>query len=104
MPQFYLDAIYASVPGAELSGDLYIVPCDTNIALSFIFGYVEAFLIDASASSWLGPSSGVAYPVHPIDTVIAVPSRSGGIICASGFSASGGDPDRERHAVNIFWT
>ncbi|TDL18837.1 acid protease [Rickenella mellea] len=54
IPRVYADAIYSSVPGAFFfaAQNAYVVPCDTKIDLSFVFG-------------------GVAYPVHPIDTVNA---------------------------------
>ncbi|TDL24668.1 acid protease [Rickenella mellea] len=79
IPQFYADAIYSGVPGAQLdpSTGLYIVPCDTKIDLSFVF-------------------SGVAYPVHPIDTVQAATSTRGTVICFGGFQVSpGGDTDED---------
>ncbi|TDL13669.1 acid protease, partial [Rickenella mellea] len=54
IPKVYADAIYSSVPGAFFfaAQNAYVLPCDTKIDLSFVFG-------------------GVAYPVHPIDTVNA---------------------------------
>jgi hypothetical protein len=40
-------------------------------------------------------SSGVAYPVHPIDTVTANIDNNGNIICTSGLHGGGPDEDRE---------
>ncbi len=39
IPSVYLDAIYANVPGSELVQEqgIYVVPCDAQIELSFIF-------------------------------------------------------------------
>ena len=52
------------------------MPCDAQIALSFVFG-------------------GVEYPVHPIDTVAATTDDSGNIICYSGFPFSDGSSSSE---------
>ncbi|KAH9948706.1 aspartic peptidase domain-containing protein [Amylocystis lapponica] len=39
-PQFYVDAMYKNVPGANFSKDLqsYILPCDTRLNISMVFG------------------------------------------------------------------
>ncbi|KAI5119387.1 hypothetical protein M0805_001061 [Coniferiporia weirii] len=68
IPEKYANAIYGSVPGAVLhaSSGVYEVPCDTKINVSFVFG-------------------GVAYPVHPIDTVVAMIVDGVDILCYSGF-------------------
>ncbi|TDL18819.1 acid protease [Rickenella mellea] len=76
IPKFYADAIYSGVPGAQFDPTfgVYYVPCDTKINLSFVFG-------------------GIAYPVHPIDTVQATTNTDGTVICISGFLAmTGPDP------------
>lgn len=40
IPQAYVDAIYGQVPGAQFfpSQGVYVLPCDTNINVSFVFG------------------------------------------------------------------
>lgn len=74
IPSAYGDAIYGNVVGAQLSNDgTVIVPCDTNLNVSFIFG-------------------GVEYPIHPIDTVQATTDTNGNIICFGGFIIS--DPEQ----------
>ena len=42
IPQTYAAAIYGDVPGAQLysSSGIYVLPCDTKINVSFVFGYV----------------------------------------------------------------
>ncbi|TDL18812.1 acid protease [Rickenella mellea] len=79
IPKLYADAIYSGVPGAQYdaSSGLYNVPCDAKIDLSFVF-------------------SGIAYPVHPIDTVQAGATTKGTVACFGGFQvSSGGDPDED---------
>ncbi|TDL13727.1 acid protease [Rickenella mellea] len=75
IPKFYADAIYSDVPGAQFNTALnvYIVPCDTKIDLSFVFG-------------------GIAYPMHPADTVQATqnPTAKGTVACFGGFQVSTG--------------
>ncbi|TDL21727.1 acid protease [Rickenella mellea] len=76
VPQFYADAIYSNVPGAEFdsSQGVYIVPCNTKIDVSFLF-------------------SGIAYPVHPIDTVQAqLDPTTGMAVCFGGFLVATGLP------------
>ncbi|TDL18821.1 acid protease [Rickenella mellea] len=71
IPSLYANAIYSAVPGAQFDPSLgvYNLPCDTRIDLSFVFG-------------------GLAYPVHPIDTVQALPDSKGKVNCFSGFWVS----------------
>ncbi|KAL5531426.1 hypothetical protein ACEPAG_4303 [Sanghuangporus baumii] len=76
IPSVYADAIYGSIPGSSLdeASDLYIVPCDAKVNVSFIFG-------------------GVEYPVHPIDTIQATLGTDGSIACFSGFPPTDVDPN-----------
>ena len=37
-PPFFVDAIYASIPGSQQQNGLYVVPCDAKIDISFVFG------------------------------------------------------------------
>lgn len=78
IPQTYAAAIYGDVPGAQLysSSGIYVLPCDTKINVSFVFG-------------------GVEYPVHPIDTIAATSDGAGGVICFSGFPFSDGFSNSE---------
>ncbi|PAV20460.1 NADP+-dependent D-mannitol dehydrogenase [Pyrrhoderma noxium] len=78
IPQSYAAAIYGNVPGAQLyaSSGIYVIPCDTKINVSFVFG-------------------GIEYPVHPIDTVTATSDGLGGVICFSGFPFSDGFSNSE---------
>ncbi|TDL20611.1 acid protease [Rickenella mellea] len=75
IPKFYADAIYSGVPGAQFNPALnvYVVPCNTKIDLSFVFG-------------------GIAYPMHPVDTVQATqnPTAKGTVACFGGFQVSSG--------------
>jgi hypothetical protein len=52
LPQQLVDAIYKGVEGAQFNAasNVYTLPCNTEIAVTFKFG-------------------GVSYPVHPLDTV-----------------------------------
>lgn len=54
MPRSVSDAIYGRVQGAEYDTDeqLWLVPCDQMLNISFNFG-------------------GVNFPIHPLDTVSA---------------------------------
>jgi hypothetical protein len=67
-PASVVDAIYGSIKGAELVKDAgkYIVPCDSKIDISFVFG-------------------GVTYPVHPIDLTY-VKEDNGTVGCIGAFS------------------
>ena len=40
IPQSYAEKIYGSVPGSQLlaSQGIYVVPCDTKLNISFVFG------------------------------------------------------------------
>ncbi len=40
IPQAYVDAIYSTIPGAQFvaSQGVYLVPCNANINVSFVFG------------------------------------------------------------------
>ena len=69
IPQSYAEVIYGAVPGAQFvrSSGIYILPCDTRLNVSFVFG-------------------GIEYPVHPIDTVTATTDFNGGVVCFSGFT------------------
>ncbi|KAL5521820.1 hypothetical protein ACEPAF_2568 [Sanghuangporus sanghuang] len=69
IPQDYAEVMYGSVPGAQFvrSSGIYILPCSTNLNVSFVF-------------------SGIEYPVHPIDTVAATRDDSGNVVCYSGFA------------------
>lgn len=41
-PPYYVDAMYAHVPGAQFDGvGTYSLPCDTKINISMVFGYVS---------------------------------------------------------------
>ncbi|TDL22932.1 acid protease [Rickenella mellea] len=68
VPKMYLDAIYGNVPGGQFVEALgqYVIPCDTVIDVSFVFG-------------------GVAYPIHPLDSVVGMIDPQLGIYCVSGF-------------------
>jgi hypothetical protein len=52
LPRSMVDAIYAKAKGAtfDSKNNIYVVPCDTEINITFTFG-------------------GIAYPVHPLDAV-----------------------------------
>lgn len=79
IPQAYVDAIYSTIPGAQFvaSQGVYLVPCNANINVSFVFG-------------------GVEYPIHPIDTVTATLDTNNDVACFSGFPSSGGtDTDED---------
>lgn len=92
MPSGYVEAIYGGVPGAVLdpSSGLYVVPCETVIEVSFVFGYVlptSRTEYHFSLTWWNQLHRGNEYPVHPIDTVIATLDNNGEIVCTSSFSA-----------------
>jgi hypothetical protein len=65
-PASVVDAIYGSITGAEVTDGEYVVPCDSKIDISFVFG-------------------GVTYPVHPIDLTF-VQESNGTVQCIGAFS------------------
>ncbi|OJT08989.1 Aspartic protease [Trametes pubescens] len=83
-PQYYVDAIFKDVPGAiptdnadGSNGFGYIIPCDTKLNISFVFG-------------------GQQYPVHPIDMVTVNTAPNGTFYCTGAIShgdASDGSND-----------
>jgi len=66
-PSAVVDAMYGSISGAQLNGDSYIVPCDSKIDVSFVFG-------------------GVTYPVHPLDATFVTTADDGSVECMGAFS------------------
>ena len=98
IPSFYAQAIYGNVPGAQLdraSGNI-LLPCDTQLNVSFIFGYVYSAccaLPKLIVSIHPCLYSGVEIPIHPIDTVQAASDGQGGVICLAGFPVSDPDPN-----------
>ncbi|KDQ58028.1 hypothetical protein JAAARDRAFT_193505 [Jaapia argillacea MUCL 33604] len=69
LPRFYADAIFNDLPGAVFneSRSTYIVPCDTKLNVSFVFGKDE-------------------YPLNPMDIFNVVDvSDSGELTCAGAF-------------------
>ncbi|CCM06426.1 uncharacterized protein FIBRA_08687 [Fibroporia radiculosa] len=69
-PQYYVDAIYKSLPGAVFSSDIngYIIPCDTAINVSMVF-------------------SGVKYPLDPLDMLnINNIYSNGTLVCQGTFT------------------
>ena len=66
-PPAYVDSLYGSIPGAQFLGDSYLVPCDTRVNATFIFGTSE-------------------FPVHPIDmTVPNYVDANGTVVCLGTF-------------------
>jgi len=71
-PPFFVDAMYASIPGSQQQNGQYEVPCDAKIDISFVF-------------------AGATFPVHPIDATFPVKDDNGNVVCIGAFSYS--DPN-----------
>ncbi|KDQ59305.1 hypothetical protein JAAARDRAFT_192815 [Jaapia argillacea MUCL 33604] len=75
VPRFYADAMFKDLPGAVFNDSInrYLLPCDSKVNVSFVFGKDE-------------------YPINPIDIVDVLGiSQTGEIICSGGFPV--GDVD-----------
>ncbi|KDQ55528.1 hypothetical protein JAAARDRAFT_338901 [Jaapia argillacea MUCL 33604] len=66
VPPSYAEAIYKDLPGAELVDGAWVVPCDTKVNISFVFGKD-------------------VIPIDPIDATFVHPDGSGGASCIGSF-------------------
>ncbi|KAH9947685.1 aspartic peptidase domain-containing protein [Amylocystis lapponica] len=68
-PPFYVDAMYANIPGANFSDDLqsYYLPCDSKINISMLIG-------------------GNEYPMNPIDAITVSTDVDNNTVCYGTFS------------------
>ena len=86
-PPPYVDAMYASIPGAKLASDgSYIVPCDTKMNVSMVFACVLHIVTGKPPSSLnVLLYRNKTYPVHPIDSIYPIGIENDQVICRGTF-------------------
>ncbi|KDQ56688.1 hypothetical protein JAAARDRAFT_36181 [Jaapia argillacea MUCL 33604] len=70
LPTYYANALYGSIPGANLTNGTWVVPCGGKVNVSFVFG-------------------GQTFPVHPLDVAyVAGTDDNGNAMCVGAFSGA----------------
>ena len=82
--------MYQDLPGAEWSEDdsTYQVPCNTKLNISLIFrSAITQPICGVKTKLYFLFGSGIPYPIHPIDAVIADIGDNGTVSCYAAWEA-----------------
>lgn len=92
-PQYYVNAIFKDVAGAiptdnadGSNGFGYVIPCDTKLNISFVFGCAIQLMLLSSVFVLICLRRGQQYPVHPIDMVTVNTTPNGTFYCTGAIS------------------
>ena len=93
----FVDIMYGA--DAETNGDFSVVPCNAQIDVSLVFGYVGPFARIARPLTRL-PSSDTVFPIHPFDAIQPLGiADNGSVVCEGAFARLEGFPDGSKYAL-----
>lgn len=84
---------------AETNGDFSVVPCNAQINVSLVFGYVGPLALTVARPLTRLPSSDTVFPIHPFDAIQPLGiADDGSVVCEGAFARLEGFPDGSEYA------